>query len=102
MTTRRIPANDIPWTAPADGVRHKLTISGGRKVRLVEFATGFAEADWCCAAHIGYVLEGWLEVAFTDAVEVFCPGDVVMIGADDKHRARVIEGPVRLFLVEEA
>jgi hypothetical protein len=25
-----------------------------------------------------------------------------MIGKGDKHRARVVEGPVRLFLVEEA
>ena len=27
--------------------------------------------------------------------------DALMISANDKHRARVVEGPVRLFLVEE-
>jgi hypothetical protein len=47
-------------------------------------------------------LKGRLEIQFTDAIEVFSAGDALMIPADDKHRARVIDGPVRLFLVEES
>ena len=56
--------------------------------------------EWCSKARIGYILMGQLEVTFTDAVEVFMPGDALAIAAGDMHRARVIEGPVRLFLVE--
>ena len=101
-TMRRICLEDISWTEPASNVRYKAALFGNRKVRLVEFATGFAEAEWCCAGHIGYVLSGRLEVEFSDSTEVFEAGDIVAIGKDDKHRARVVEGPVRLFLVEEA
>ena len=99
---RRICLEDISWTEPASNVRYKAAIFGKRKVRLVEFATGFTEAEWCSAGHIGFVLSGRLEVEFSDSTEVFAPGDIVAIARDDKHRARVVEGTVRLFLVEEA
>ena len=99
---RRIRPDDLPWTEPKEGVRCKSTIHDSRKVRVVEFSAGFADADWCCAEHFGFVLHGRLEVVFADNAELFSPGDIVMIGNGDKHRARVVEGPVRLFLVEEA
>jgi len=99
---RRICPEDLSWTELTSAVRYKAAILGSRRVRLVEFATGFAETEWCCAGHIGYVLSGRLEVKFSDVTEVFAAGDIVVIGRDDKHRARVVEGPVSLFLVEEA
>lgn len=99
---RRIRPDDLPWTEPREGVRCKSMIHDGRKVRVVEFSEGFGDADCCCEEHIGFVLNGRLEVVFADNAEVFSPGDIVMIGKGDKHRARVVEGPVRLFLVEEA
>jgi hypothetical protein len=101
---RRIRSDDLAWTEPVNGVRWKTAVRSGRQVRLVEFAAGFCEADWCCKGHTGYVLAGRLEVVFADCAEVFSPGDILMISAGDgdKHRARVVEGPVRLFLVEQA
>ena len=99
---RRIRLDDLPWTEPKEGVRCKSTIRDSRKVRVVEFFEGFADADWCCAEHIGFVLNGRLEVVYADSAEVFCTGDIIMIGKGDMHRARVVEGPVRLFLVVEA
>ena len=99
--TRVIRPDDVPWTEPAEGVRYRATIRGDCRIRIVQFAPGFAEADWCCAAHIGYVINGILEVVFADSIELLSPGDILIIGAGDKHRARVIEGPVNLFLVEE-
>jgi quercetin dioxygenase-like cupin family protein len=99
---RRIVPDDLPWVSPTEGVRYKSTVRDGHKVRLLEFAPGFADADWCCTAHTGYVLDGRLEIAFAEGIEIFSAGDIIMIDEGDKHRARVIQGPVRLFLVENA
>src|SRR5689334_6984771 len=101
---RRVALDGLPWVQPGEGVRYKSVTRGDRKVRLVEFEAGFAEADWCRKAHAGYVLAGRFEVAFAEGVEVFAPGDALLIesGEGDRHRARVVEGPVRLFLVEDA
>jgi quercetin dioxygenase-like cupin family protein len=46
-------------------------------------------------------LAGRLEVAFGNEREALAPGDVFVIEAGDAHLARVIKGPVRLFLVED-
>jgi hypothetical protein len=48
------------------------------------------------------MLAGRLEVAFLDRVEVLFPGDFLLIktGGEDRHMARVLEGPVRLFIVD--
>ncbi|MHC4707131.1 MAG: hypothetical protein ACYS8I_08610, partial [Planctomycetota bacterium] len=46
---------------------------GGRKLRLVEFSKEFVEPDWCSRGHIGYVLEGQMEVNFDGKVIVFGP-----------------------------
>jgi hypothetical protein len=75
-----------------EGFRSKLVGRDGCQVRLVEFAPGFSEAEWCHKAHVGYVLAGCLEVEFTEGAEVFSPGDALVIAAGDRHRARVIEG----------
>ena len=101
---RRINPDNLAWVEPTEGVRCRTAIRGGRQVRLVEFAPGFCETGWCYKGHIGQVLDGNLEVVFADRTEIFFPGDIILIiaGEEDKHRARVIEGPVRLFLVEDA
>jgi quercetin dioxygenase-like cupin family protein len=99
--TRRIALDSPPQLELAKDVRGQAVVRNGRQIRFVEFATGFSEADWCHKGHVGYVLAGRLEIEFTDAVEVFSAGDALMISADDKHRARVVDGPVRLFLVED-
>jgi hypothetical protein len=98
---RGIHPDDVPWTEPAKGVRYKSTTRNGRKARIVEFAAGFSDADWCRTAHTGYVLAGRLEIAFAEGPELFSAGDIIMIGESDEHRAKVIDGPVRLFLVED-
>jgi quercetin dioxygenase-like cupin family protein len=99
---RRIDLDRLPWVQPAEGVRSKSANRDRHHVRLVEFAPGFHETAWCRKAHVGYVLAGRLEVVFADGAEVFSPGDALVIAAGDPHRARVVEGPVRLFLVEPA
>ncbi len=67
MAAYRIDWEQISWERPAPGVRHKLHSEGGRRLRLVEFSKDSTEADWCERGHIGYVLEGELEVEFRGA-----------------------------------
>jgi quercetin dioxygenase-like cupin family protein len=96
----RIDLLSLPWIEPTAGVRFKSADRDGHRVRLVEFASDFSEAEWCRDAHIGYVLTGCLEILLAGGAEVLSAGDALMIGAGELHRARVVEGPVRLFLVE--
>lgn len=101
---RRVDPNDLAWLHPSEYVRYKEVTQQNRKVTWVEFASGFSETEWCCKAHIGYVLSGRLEVAFGDSTEMFSPGDILTIaaGETDRHRARVVNGPVRIILIEDA
>jgi quercetin dioxygenase-like cupin family protein len=99
---RRIAFDNLPSVETAEGVRCQSVHCDGRQVRVVEFAPGFQEANWCSKLHIGYVLAGQIQIEFHDGIETFSTGDALMIAAGDVHRARVIDGPVRLFLVEEA
>jgi len=98
---RRIDLEGIPWVEPAAGVRSRTADHGGRRVRLVELAPGFREPEWCRKAHVGYVLAGRLEIVFAEGAETLSAGDALVIAAGERHRASVVEGPVRLFLVED-
>jgi len=72
-------------------------------VRLVEFTREFVEADWCTRGHIGYIIEGSLEIRFDDQTVVYQAGDAFMIAAgdSDRHKARSLGDRVRFLLVED-
>jgi hypothetical protein len=99
----RIDPDELAWSEPAPGIRNKCVTQDGRHIRLIELSEGFREADWCRRGHIGYVLAGRLEITYPDRVEELLPGHILLIreGDAEKHRARVIQGPVRVFLVED-
>ena len=69
----------------------------------MEFTREFVELDWCRKAHIGYVLEGELEIDFSGNVVVCSAGEGLFIppGDANKHKARTLSDVVRLVLVEE-
>lgn len=98
---RRIAFDKEPLLEPAEGVRCQTVLRGGHQLRIVEFTPGFRETEWCNKAHLGYILTGQMEIEFSDSVEVFTAGDALIIEGGDKHRARVVDGPVRIFLVED-
>ena len=102
MSTHRIAFASQEWEAPAPGVRMKAHRGPGVQLRLVEFSTGFVEADWCTRGHVGYVLDGRMEVDFDGTLEVFQAGDGLVIPASDAHRhkAKILTDTVSLFLVE--
>lgn len=94
----------IPWEEPGPGVRFKAVIRGGKRLRLVEFTSEFIEYDWCFKGHIGYVLEGEMEINFPHGTERFSAGDGIFIlgGETEKHKASVIGPSATLILVEDA
>ncbi len=94
----------MPWESPAAGVKFKAYERDARKLRLVEFSKEFVEPDWCTKGHIGYILEGQMEIDFDREKEVFGPGDGVFIpaGQEHKHKGRALTEKVKAILVEEA
>ena len=99
----RIAFGSMEWETPAIGARFKAYEQDGKKLRLVEFGKEFVEPDWCTKGHIGYILEGQMEIDFDGEKEVFRPGDGLFIpaGEEHKHKARVITDKVKVVLVEK-
>lgn len=102
MSEYKIDFRLKPWEEPIVGVRMKVHEGAGLQLRLVEFTRGFVEQDWCMRGHVGYVLDGRLEVTFRGTTEFFEAGDGVFIPAGEthKHRARVLTDTTTLVLVE--
>jgi quercetin dioxygenase-like cupin family protein len=100
----KVSFESMPWESPAPGVRFKACEHNGSRLRLVEFTKDFIEPDWCVKGHIGYVLEGEIEVDFCGkAMVLFRAGDGLFIppGSEHGHKARVQTDSVTLVLVEE-
>ncbi len=99
----QIDFSSIPWESPVKGVRHRVVRQGDKQLRLVEY-TRDMEPHWCEKGHIGYVLEGQLEITFENEKLIYNPGDGVFIpsGAEHKHSGRVLSEVVRVVFVEEA
>jgi quercetin dioxygenase-like cupin family protein len=104
MGQYKIDFESMEWEEPADGVRFKAYEQDGKKLRLVEFVREFVEPDWCTKGHIGYILEGQMEIDFDGKKEVFGPGDGIFIpaGEEHRHKGRVLTDKVKAILVEDA
>jgi uncharacterized cupin superfamily protein len=100
----RVAFDELPWETSPSGVRFKVQRVGGRQLRLLEFGRDLQHPHWCLTGHLGYVLEGEMEVAFAGSSVVFRAGDGLAIaaGEDEKHRPKALTDRVRLIFVEEA
>ncbi|MBI4966327.1 MAG: cupin domain-containing protein [Desulfomonile tiedjei] len=103
MTMYKVDFKSIAWETPAQGVRFKAHKDEGKQLRFVEFYREFVEVDWCQRGHIGYVLEGELEIDFSGQLISFSKGDGVFIPAGElhQHKARAITDVAKVILVEE-
>ncbi len=83
-------------------MRAKTVRLGARQLRLVEYTPELAP-HWCELGHLGYVLEGRLEVEFPAGAVVFEPGDGLTISAGPEHRHRgcALTDVVRVVFVED-
>ncbi len=102
MSQYRIDFESMDWDAPAAGVRQKLVVQGPTQLRLLEFSDNFVELDWCTKGHIGYIIDGQLEIDFDGQSVRYGPGDVATIpdGVDHKHKAKSVTDRVTIFVVE--
>ncbi len=100
----RIDFDSLPWDTGPTGIRSKTALRDGRQVRLVELERADREHDWCVTGHVGYVLEGELEIAFEDRTERFTTGAGFFIrsGEDERHKPKAVSRQVVLLLVEDA
>ena len=103
MERYRLNFESMAWELPARGARFKAYEQDGRRLRLVEFAREFVEPDWCMKGHIGYIIEGQMEIDFDGKTIVFGPGDGVFIpaGQEHRHKGRVLTDKVKAILVED-
>jgi len=103
MNRYKVDFESKAWERLAEGVRFKVYEQDGKKLRLVEFSKEFVEPDWCIKGHIGYILQGQMEIDFDGKVILFGPGDGIFIsaGQDHKHKGRVLTDMVKVILVEE-
>jgi arsenate reductase len=101
---QRVAFDDMPWQISASGVRFKIQRLGPRQLRLLEFTRELDHPHWCEAGHVGYVLEGAMEVTFAEGEPVsFRAGDGINIatGTAERHRPKALTDRVRLILVED-
>jgi arsenate reductase (thioredoxin) len=101
---KRVAFDDLPWQTSASGVRFKVQRLGVRQLRLLEFTRELDHPHWCETGHVGFVLEGTMEVGFAEGAAVtFHAGDGVCIpaGWTDRHRPTALSERVRLIFVEE-
>lgn len=103
MELYKIDFQSLKWEAQAAGVKCKAFQQGRRKLRLAEFTKEFVEPDWCTKGHIGYVLEGQMEIDFDGKTVIFGPGDGLFIpaGEQHQHKARILTDVVKVILVED-
>ena len=103
MNQYKILFQNIPWESPLPGARFKAYEQDGKRLRLVEFTEELVEPDWCRKGHIGYVLEGAMEINFDGKIVTFAAGDGIFIppGEQHRHMAKVPAGRVLLVLIEE-
>ncbi len=99
----QIAFDEMDWQIAPTGARFKVVKVGDRQLRLLEFGRDLDHPQWCLTGHIGYVIEGEMEVEFDHTVVIFRQGDGVQIpaGERDRHRPRARTEQVRLIFVEE-
>src|SRR3974390_911146 len=100
----RVAFEEMPWETSPAGVRFKVQRVGDRQLRLLEFSRDLDHPHWCTTGHLGYVLEGAMEVEFTTGPQVFRAGAGLAIPAGEaaKHRPRALTDRVRMIFVEDA
>ncbi len=101
MNEHVIDFRDLEWQDQRPGVRFKSRTEGGNTMRLVEFSNGVVEHDWCLRGHMGYILDGDMEVDFGDSVSHFRKGDGLYIAEGTRHRASVPAGVTTVVIFVE-
>jgi quercetin dioxygenase-like cupin family protein len=99
----KIVFDELAWFEAGDGMRYKRIQQGDTQLRLVEWDRAMIHANWCLKGHIGYVLEGEVELDIAGKVFKYGVGDVFVVpeGEEHKHRPKVLTEKMRFFAVEK-
>lgn len=103
MSGYAINFDDHAWEVISPGMRQKSFMLGGNRMRLIELTEELAEIEWCLKAHIGYVLEGQVNMEFEKKTVIVKAGEGLYMsgGEKSKHRSSVDKGGfARLLLFE--
>jgi quercetin dioxygenase-like cupin family protein len=103
MEQHLILFDELDWQDGIHGARFKAFRNGSKQLRLLEFTAEFVEPEWCEKGHVGFVVQGELEIDFNGDSIRYPEGSGIFIpaGAASAHKARSITPVVLLFLVEE-
>lgn len=101
MSNYKIKFDSIDWETQIEGVKSKAYKHGNKQLRLVVY-TKDMPPHWCEKGHYGYILEGELEIEFTNEKLIYKKGDGVFIseGAEHKHKGRALSDIVKVIFVE--
>ncbi len=101
--SHKVKFDEMDWIEAGDGMRFKRFQQGELQVRLVEWDKAMVHASWCVKGHIGYVLEGVVEIDIAGEVVRYEAGDVLILpeGEAHKHRPKVLSEKMRFFSVEK-
>jgi quercetin dioxygenase-like cupin family protein len=104
MKTYRVGFESLDWETQLPASRFKAFHHGETTLRVVEYAKGFVAPEWCTDGHVGYVLEGEMDIDFDGNVVRFAAGDGLFIpeGEVHRHKPTVVTDVVRVVLVEHA
>ena len=68
MEQHKVIFDTLDWESLQPGVRYKRYKSDNKQIRLVEYDKSFIEQVWCLKGHMGYVIEGEIEIDFNGNV----------------------------------
>jgi len=93
---------DISWVSPMEGINFKALKDDKKQLRLVEYSNNM-EPHWCNKGHMGYVLQGEMEIVFDNEKIIVSTGDGLLIPDGEKHRhmAKVLSDKAILIMVED-
>ncbi len=101
--SHKVKFDELDWVEVGDGMRFKRFQQGDLQLRLVEWDKAMLHASWCLKGHIGYVLDGVVEIDIAGTVSLYEAGDVFILpeGEEHKHRPKVLSEKMRFFSVEK-
>jgi quercetin dioxygenase-like cupin family protein len=96
--------DDCAWSDIGGHAREKRIEKGGGRVRLLELSDGYEHPDWCEKPHLGFVLQGRIDLEFDDERWEIAAGNGLEVGAGSafRHRPIAAETPALLLLIEPA
>lgn len=93
--------SEMPWHQVGEFARQKVLPFENQRLRLLQLQVGFTEQDWCLRGHVGFVLQGALDIEFRDGVRHYQAGDGLLVGSGIPHKACLATEVVTLFLIDQ-